>query len=303
MIVHGDDGAVAGQPPRNGPADAAARAGHQRGFSGQRDHTDQPCAASRLRARSISVLRSILLVPAPAFVDEFDPRADAGRPDRCCDGELADRLHAGPGAGPVTMKATGTWLRSSSGSGTTAACCDLRMPLQQLLDLARIDVLAGADEHVVGAADEIEEAVLVAPHHVAAVVPAVDERLRGLLRQIMVMAHQRGIAHQQHALVLGAVDQLDSSMPDADSRAPTAASECPSGAVRTPRGRLRWCRSRSTIVTFGSACLILSQQAHRHRRRAQHQRRIEVMSCCLRKSVSFTTRAHIVGTAVAAVTL
>ncbi len=64
MIMHGDDGAVACQPPRDGPADAAARSGHQCGFSGQRGHTDQPCVASRLRARSISVLRSILLVPA-----------------------------------------------------------------------------------------------------------------------------------------------------------------------------------------------------------------------------------------------
>src|SRR5258708_19017852 len=48
------------------------------------------------------------------------------------------------------------------------------MLAQQLLDLAGIDVLAAALEHVVGTADEEHEAVLVAPHHVARVVPAVE---------------------------------------------------------------------------------------------------------------------------------
>ena len=57
---------------------------------------------------------------------------------------------------------------------------DLRhvgVPAQQLLDFAGIDVLAAALEHVVGAADEEDEAVVVAAHHVAGIVPAVDQAL------------------------------------------------------------------------------------------------------------------------------
>src|SRR5438105_4850230 len=54
---------------------------------------------------------------------------------------------------------------------------DVGMAAEKLLDLAGIDVLAAALEHVVGAADEEEEAILVAAHDVAGVVPAVDHAL------------------------------------------------------------------------------------------------------------------------------
>ena len=50
---------------------------------------------------------------------------------------------------------------------------DVGMPLQHPLDFGRIDVLAAADEHVVGAADEIMKAVGVAAEHVAGDVIAV----------------------------------------------------------------------------------------------------------------------------------
>ena len=50
---------------------------------------------------------------------------------------------------------------------------DVGMLLQHALDVGRIDVLAAGDEHVVGAADEIVEAVLVAAEHVAGDVEAV----------------------------------------------------------------------------------------------------------------------------------
>ena len=55
------------------------------------------------------------------------------------------------------------------------------MPLEQLLDRARIHVLAAAGEHVVHASDEVEPALLVAEHHVARPTPAVDDLLAGEL--------------------------------------------------------------------------------------------------------------------------
>ena len=70
-------------------------------------------------------------------------------------------------------KATGFVPLMSSSTGTTAACADVGMPLQHALDVGRIDVLAAGDEHVVGAADEIVKAVLVAAEHVAGDVEAV----------------------------------------------------------------------------------------------------------------------------------
>ena len=50
---------------------------------------------------------------------------------------------------------------------------DVGMALQHALDIGRIDVLAAGHEHVVGAADEIMEAVGVAAEHVAGDVEAV----------------------------------------------------------------------------------------------------------------------------------
>ena len=56
-------------------------------------------------------------------------------------------------------KATGLVPLMSSSTGTTTACADVGMLFQHALDVGRIDVLAAGDEHVVGAADEIMEAV------------------------------------------------------------------------------------------------------------------------------------------------
>ena len=63
---------------------------------------------------------------------------------------------------PRTTNATGTWPLISSVQRQHRGLQHGRMALQVLLDLARVDVLAAADEHVVVAADEVEEAVGVA---------------------------------------------------------------------------------------------------------------------------------------------
>src|SRR3954453_2968745 len=48
---------------------------------------------------------------------------------------------------------------------------DLRVLVEDLLDLARVDVVAAADDQVLLAVDDEEAAVLVDPRHVAAVEP------------------------------------------------------------------------------------------------------------------------------------
>src|SRR5581483_6487482 len=58
---------------------------------------------------------------------------------------------------------------------------DGRVLEEHALDLDAVDVLAAADEHVLGPVDDVDEALVVEAGDVAAVQPAVSERLgRGL---------------------------------------------------------------------------------------------------------------------------
>ncbi len=88
---------------------------------------------------------------------------------------------------------------------------DLRhvgMTAEKLLDLAGIDVLAAALEHVVGAADEEHEAVGVAAHDVAGIVPAIDQARLRIGFAVEVAAHQRWRSDVQHTLVRVRADKL-----------------------------------------------------------------------------------------------
>ena len=76
-----------------------------------------------------------------------------------------------------------------------------RVALQQGFDLAGIDVLAGADEHVVGAPDKEIKAVRVAAHDVIGPVPAVAQHLGGRLGQVGIALHDRRAAHLQYTLL------------------------------------------------------------------------------------------------------
>src|SRR5262249_37092617 len=67
----------------------------------------------------------------------------------------------------------------------------LRMPEQELLDLARIHVLAPADEHVLHAADDVAVALGVDRREVARVHPAVDHDLARALLVVPVPQHHR----------------------------------------------------------------------------------------------------------------
>ena len=74
------------------------------------------------------------------------------------------------------------------------------MALQHALDVGRINVLAAGDEHVVGAADEIMEAVGVAAEHVAGDVEAVRRDRRRHVGAVVIAEHHRRAFHFQHAL-------------------------------------------------------------------------------------------------------
>ena len=77
---------------------------------------------------------------------------------------------------------------------------DLRMAVEELLDLARIDVLAAADHHVLDAADDGAIALVVDGREVAGVHPAgAVDRLRGALVVVPVAEHHRIAARAQLA--------------------------------------------------------------------------------------------------------
>jgi hypothetical protein len=72
---------------------------------------------------------------------------------------------------------------------------------QEFLDLARVDVLAAADQHVLGAADDVAVALGVDRGQVAGVHPAVAHRLARAFGVAPVAEHHRVAAHQQFALL------------------------------------------------------------------------------------------------------
>ncbi|MGX1040664.1 hypothetical protein AB7M41_000370 [Bradyrhizobium diazoefficiens] len=71
----------------------------------------------------------------------------------------------------------------------------LRMLTQQRLDLRREDAHALDLQHLLAAAEEVQEAVLVDAADVAGAQPAIDERLRGRLRLVPVALEQRRRPH------------------------------------------------------------------------------------------------------------
>ncbi len=82
----------------------------------------------------------------------------------------------------------------------------VRVALQRALHVSRVDVLAAADEHVVGAADEVVETVGVAAADVARVEPAVLQAPRRLLRQVVIGRHHARVAREQHAFIGAGVE-------------------------------------------------------------------------------------------------
>ena len=186
--------------------------------------TSSSCAVAdqRSRASSRSALRSTLLVVASGnSAQEGDTaRMLVGR--RIVEREALDAVFGQGGAGPQHDEGERLLALDLVGHGNDAGLRDIVVALEQALDLARIDVLAAAHEHVVGAADESVGAAVVAPEHVAGLVPAVaGQDLPGLLGQIEVAGHVGGRANPQLAFAdFGAIgsDQthLDTGLRPAD---------------------------------------------------------------------------------------
>src|SRR5690606_31752361 len=95
--------------------------------------------------------------------------------------------------------------------GAFAHC---RVRVHGVLHLARVDVLAAADDHVLDAVDDVDEAVLVHPGAVAGVHPAVaDHGGRGLgiapvAQHHLRTAHRDLARHAARQLVPVGVDDL-----------------------------------------------------------------------------------------------
>ena len=96
---------------------------------------------------------------------------------------------------------------------------DLRMAIEEFLDLARIEVLAAADHHVLDAADDVAIALGVDHGEVAGVHPAVGvEHVGGLLRLVPIAQHHAVAAGAEFAALAARhdaaleIDDLDLDM-------------------------------------------------------------------------------------------
>ena len=88
---------------------------------------------------------------------------------------------------------------------------DRRMAVQNLLDLDAVDVLAAADQHVLLAIDDVEEALLVDLREIAGLEPVVLEGFLRRLGLVPVTTHDIGPTHPQFA------DHVRRQRADADS--------------------------------------------------------------------------------------
>ena len=105
---------------------------------------------------------------------------------------------------------------------------DARVAPQTVLDLARVDVLTAADDHVALAVDEVDVAVLVAACHVAdTTVAVVADRLPGLDRIVEVAIE--GIRRARKELAHLAVGHL--------LALPVGSSPVPTRSIRGRRSR------------------------------------------------------------------
>ncbi len=252
-------------------------------------------------ARSVRLLRSILPVPASGS----SPTNSTWR--GCWYAGALASAHcltaSALGSSPPARHDEGHRLGPLDlvGHGDHAGLLDARMALEHRLDLARVDVLAAAHEHVVGAADEEVEAVGVAPHDVAGDVVAVRRHDRGgLLRQVQIAGHQRRRPHLQHALVrveivAGHQPHVDALDGIAERRDPAAAPRAGAGPKATGPDSV----VPQPFVTGapGNAALTRSTSAWVSGAEPMVTRRTDERSVAASASGSWSTSASMVGTA------
>ena len=81
---------------------------------------------------------------------------------------------------------------------------DLRMGVEELLDLARIDVFTAADNHVLDSAGDLAIAVLIHDCQITGVQPLLRiDSLGGLLRHLVVAFHNQIAAGAEFTLLAG----------------------------------------------------------------------------------------------------
>ena len=102
---------------------------------------------------------------------------------------IANRLHSDRRAGVGGDVQHRHLAVGGVGASDHGGLGDLRKLVDDDLDLPGIDVLAAADDHVLGPVDQDQVAIFVEVTDVAGVQPAVDEGLRGLLRPVQVATH------------------------------------------------------------------------------------------------------------------
>jgi hypothetical protein len=97
----------------------------------------------------------------------------------------------------------------------TAALLDVGVLVEDLLDLARVDVVAAADDHVLLAVDDVQVPVVVGARDVAGVEPAAPLDVGRRVVAAPVAGHDRRPAHDELAgrarddLGAGVVDDAD----------------------------------------------------------------------------------------------
>ena len=147
-----------------------------------------------------------------------------------------------------------------------------RVLVEHLLDLARIDVVTAADDHVLLAVDDEEVAVLVDLAHVAGVQPAVADRLGGRVLALPVALHH--VVAPDHDLADLALRDLvavvvDDLHLDALDRSPDRAGLALAVGV-VERGDRRGLREAVALEDLASERVLESaHQLDRHRRAAR----------------------------------
>ena len=187
----------------------ASRRGAQRGASATRRAVAQ-LLLQHLAGGVARQLRNDARTPWGAC-GARSPRGSAGRAPTASTGASPAGDHEGDRRARPTR---------ASGRPTTAASRHGWVEHEHVLDLARVDVVAAADDHVLRPVDERQPAVRVEAAQVARVQPAPAQRLGAGLRHVQVARHHgRAVDHDLADLALRqlAVAGVDHADPHRDA--------------------------------------------------------------------------------------
>ncbi len=137
------------------------------------------------------------------------------------------------------------------------------MAVKDLLDLPRVDVVAAADDQVLGPVDDEVEAVLVAVTEVAGVQPAAAQGSLGRLRLASVALHDVVAADQDLADVVPTRRQrLVALAADAHLHAPDRLADRQRPAIAGPVERRRAAGLRQAVALEYRDAVLGLERAH-----------------------------------------